>query len=65
MKKAISLAAVASLAVLAIAWVPRAQVADSSKVDQAQLDAQIDARLHGLLGKMIRQARDDSTLAAR
>lgn len=65
MKKAISLAAVAALAVLAIAWVPRQDVPAAPTVDQAQLDAQIDARLHTLLGKMIREAQADSTLAAR
>lgn len=61
MKKAMSLVAVAALALVAIAWVPRQSPSAESEVDRAELDAQIDARLHALLGKMIEQARRDAS----
>ncbi|HCF61081.1 MAG TPA: hypothetical protein DFS52_24180 [Myxococcales bacterium] len=56
-----SLVAVAALALVAIAWVPRQAASAESEVDRAELDAQIDARLHALLGKMIEQARRDAS----
>ncbi|MGI5863086.1 MAG: hypothetical protein ACOX6T_13635 [Myxococcales bacterium] len=61
MKKAMSLVAVAALALVAIAWVPRQAASAESEVDRAELDAQIDARLHALLGKMIDQAKRDGS----
>ena len=56
MKKALSLvSAAAAAALLGVAVVPQTQAA--AKVDQAALNAQIDARLHNVLGRLARDAQ--------
>jgi hypothetical protein len=56
MKKALSLAAVAAAAaMLGVAAMP--QVESAPKVDQVALNAQIDARLHGVLGRLAHEAQ--------
>jgi ribosome-binding ATPase YchF (GTP1/OBG family) len=69
MKKAVTLAAAVAVAALAVAFVPRPNAASDVEIVQSELDAQINARLHARLAKVIkeqRQARSQGTeLATR
>jgi hypothetical protein len=62
MKKALLLTAVTiTVATLGVALAPRQSRATEAQLDQAAVDAQIDARLHALLGRMRAQTREGSS----
>jgi hypothetical protein len=62
MKKMISIAVAAVLVAAALALVPAFSSSRPAPMDAAEIDAQIDARLHALLDKLARQS--EARLAA-